>query len=173
MGWAAYSFLKRFASWPFGAAGHGERQDRMIFIDSMGAVRVTIDLENTVDADNAAEGLRLPATIRRHSAPALVDTGAVMLVLPEDVVDHLGLKRRGRRVVSFADDRKVEWDTAGPVTLRVGNRYGIFDCLVGPPTSEPLFGQIQLESLDLIVDATHQTLTVRPESPLLPLLSVK
>jgi predicted aspartyl protease len=104
---------------------------------------------------------------------ALVDTGAVMLVLPEDVVEHLGLKRRGRSVVSFADDRKVDWDVAGPVTVRVGNRYGIFDCLVAPPTTEALFGQIQLERLDLIVDSTHQTLAVRPESPLYPLLTVK
>ena len=139
----------------------------------MGAVRVTIDLENTTDADLALDGLKRPETVRRHSTLALVDTGAVMLVLPEDVVEHLGIKRRGRRIVSFADERKVEWDTAGPVTLRVGSRYGIYDCLIGPPASEPLFGQIQLESLDLIIDSAHQTLAVRPESPLLPLLSVK
>lgn len=139
----------------------------------MGAVRVTIDLENTTDFDNAAEGLRPPDTVRRHSMRALVDTGAVMLVLPQDVVDHLGLKRRGRSVVAFADERKADWEVAGPVTLRVGNRQGIFECLVGPPTSEALFGQIQLERLDLIVDSLNQTLAVRPESPLLPMLSVK
>ena len=139
----------------------------------MGAVHVTIDLENTVDADNAADGLRTPGQIRRYSTRALVDTGAVMLVLSEDVVEHLGLKRRGRTVVSFADDRKADWDVAGPVTVRVGNRQGIFECLVGPPTIEPLFGQILLERLDLIIDPLHQTLSVRPESPLLPMLSVK
>ena len=139
----------------------------------MGAVRVTIDLENTTDADIAADGLRPPNTIRRHSVNALVDTGSVMLVLPEDIVEHLGLKRRGRSVVTFADDRKVDWDTAGPVTVRIGNRHGNFDCLVAPPTTEPLVGQIQLEQLDLIVDPAKQTLGVRPESPIYPLLSVK
>ncbi|MBL8915068.1 MAG: aspartyl protease family protein [Archangium sp.] len=139
----------------------------------MGAVYVTIDLENTTDADNAAEGLRPVNSVRRISVRALVDTGAVMLVLPEDVVDHLGLKRRGKIVATFADDRKVDWDTAGPVTLRVGNRSGNFDCLVAPPTTEALFGQIQLEQLDLIVDPLKQTLGVRPESPIYPLLTVK
>ena len=67
--------------------------------------------------------------------------------------------------MSFADDRKVDWDTAGPVTVRVGNRYGIFECLVAPPTTEALFGMIARERLDLIVDSTHQTLAVRPASP--------
>lgn len=84
----------------------------------MGAVRVTIDLENTVDADNAAEGLRPAMQVRRHSMQALVDKGAVMLVLRLDVVEHLGLKVRGRSVVSFADDRKVDWDVAGPPQVR-------------------------------------------------------
>lgn len=139
----------------------------------MGAVHVTIDLENTTDADNAAEGLRPHDTVRRHSVRALVDTGAIMLVLPEDVVDHLGLRRRGKSVVTFADDRKVDWDVAGPVTLRVGNRSGNFDCLVAPPTTAPLFGQIQLGQLDLIIDSAKQTLGVRPESPIYPLLTVK
>jgi clan AA aspartic protease len=139
----------------------------------MGAVHATIDLENTTDVDNAEAGLVPMNSIRRYSMRALVDTGAVMLVLPEDVVEHLGLKRRGKTVVSLADDRKADWDVAGPVTVRVGNRQGIFECLVGPPTSEPLFGQILLERLDLLVDALHQQLSVRPESPLLPMLSVK
>jgi len=44
---------------------------------------------------------------------------------------------------------------------------------MGPPASEPLVGQIVLESLDLLVDCTRQTLMVRPESPLLPLLKLK
>jgi clan AA aspartic protease len=139
----------------------------------MGAVHVTIDLENTTDADNAVAGLRPDSTVRRISVRALVDTGAVLLVLPEDVVDHLGLVRRGKSVVAFADERKAEWDSAGPVTVRVGNRYGIFECLVAPPTSEALFGQIPLERLDLLIDPKLQQLIVRPESPIYPMLSVK
>jgi predicted aspartyl protease len=138
----------------------------------MGAIHANIDLENAVDADNALSGLLAPEKVRRHSL-RVVDTAAVMLVLPQDVVEHLGLRKHGKSVVTFADDRKAEWERAGPLTLRIGNRSGHFDCLVGPPTSEPLIGHIVLEQLDLIVDPLKQTLNVRPESPLLPMLSVK
>jgi hypothetical protein len=75
--------------------------------------------------------------------------------------------------VAFADDRKAEWESAGPVTLWVGGRSGIFECLVAPPSSEALFGQIPLRRLDLVVDPKLQQLTVRPESPIYPLFSVK
>lgn len=139
----------------------------------MGAVHVTLDLENTIDADNAESGLAPPGQVRRYSVRALVDTGAVLLVLPEDIVDHLGLKRRGKSVVTFADDRKADWDSAGPVTLRIGNRSGVFECLVAPPTTEPLLGQIPLGRMDLLIDPLKQQLTVRPESPLYPMLTVK
>ena len=47
------------------------------------------------------------------------------------------------------------------------------DCIVGPPLSEPLIGQIILEGLDLVADCANQTLAPRPESPELPLLKLK
>jgi len=47
------------------------------------------------------------------------------------------------------------------------------DCIVGPPESEALIGQIILEELDLIPDCQKQTLTPRPESPIYPSLKMK
>lgn len=47
------------------------------------------------------------------------------------------------------------------------------DCIVGPPLSEPLIGQIVLEALDLVTDCTNRTLSPRPESPDSPLLKLK
>lgn len=139
----------------------------------MGAVSATLDLENTTDADMAAQGHKEPGAIRRFSVRALVETGAVLLVLPEDVVDHLGLTRRGKSVVSFADDRKADWERAGPVTVRVANRSHVLECLVGPPSCEALLGQIPLQALDVIVDPLKQQLIARPESPIFPLHAVK
>ena len=44
------------------------------------------------------------------------------------------------------------------------------DCVVGPPLSEALVGQVVLETLDLIADCTNRTLTPRyPDYPLLKL----
>ena len=56
---------------------------------------------------------------------------------------------------------------------RIGNRFMSTDCVVGPPLSEPLIGQIILEALDLIADCTNRTLTPRPESPDYPLLKTQ
>lgn len=142
-------------------------------VTRMVAIHVQVDLENTLDAGNAVAGLIKPEAVRRYALRALVDTGAVMIVLPQEAVEYLGLGRHGKTIATFADDRRGEWEVAGPLTLRFGNRQGIFDCLVGPPASEALLGHIPLERLDLIVDPIKQTLTVRPESPLLPMLSVK
>jgi len=47
------------------------------------------------------------------------------------------------------------------------------ECIVGPPLSEPLLGQIVLERLDLLADCQNQRLTPRPESPYYPLLKLK
>ena len=96
-----------------------------------------------------------------------------MLVLPQNVVERLGVSIRRTVVVSYADERKEERPVAGPLTIRIGNRFMSTDCVVGPPLSEPLVGQIVMEALDLIADCTNHTLTPRPESPDYPLLKLK
>ncbi len=62
---------------------------------------------------------------------------------------------------------------AGVLTVRVGDRKMETNCIVGPPLSEPLLGQIILERLDLLVDCKEGKLVPRPESPYLPLLKMK
>ncbi|MBI4237167.1 MAG: retroviral-like aspartic protease family protein [Deltaproteobacteria bacterium] len=104
---------------------------------------------------------------------ALVDTGAVMVLLPEDLVDALGLERNGKVVVALANDQKIELPVALPLSLSIGNRSMVTDCLVGPPQCEALIGQIVLERLDLIVDPLKKILISRPESPYLPSLKMK
>jgi clan AA aspartic protease len=102
-----------------------------------------------------------------------VDTGAVMLALPQDVAERLGLQIVRKAIVSYADDRRDELDVAAPVKIQIGDRHMTTECLVLPPTSEALIGQVVLETLDLIVDCQRQTLTPRPESPIYPSLKLK
>lgn len=104
---------------------------------------------------------------------ALVVTGAVLTLLPQDVVKHLRLRTIGTVIVRLADEQRKEMPKAGPVLIEISGRSGYFDCLVGPPNCEPLVGQLVLEELDLIVDSAQQRVTARPESPFLPLLSLK
>ena len=139
----------------------------------MGEIVASVKLENTADRNIASEGLRDESTIRRTTVDGVVDTGAVMLVLPENVVGRLGLKTQRQVVVTYADERKETRPVAGPVTIRIGNRFMISECVVGPPLSEPLIGQIVLEALDLVADCTNRTVAPRPESPDSPLLKLK
>ena len=139
----------------------------------MGEIVASMKLENTVDRDIVSEGLRDESTVRRATVDGVVDTGAVMLMLPEDVVGRLGLRARGKVVVTYADERREIRQVAGPVTVQIGDRGMNADCIIGPPLSEPLIGQIVLEALDLVADCGNQTLGPRPESPNYPLLKMK
>ena len=139
----------------------------------MGEIRVNVELKNHSDIVLSKQGSGRKRPIRQTTVDAMVDTGAVMVLLPEDLVEKLGLERYGKTVVALAGDRKVEMDVAGTIELKIGDRSWITDCLVGPPTCEPLIGQLVLERLDLIVDPLKRTITPRPESPLLPLLKMK
>jgi predicted aspartyl protease len=139
----------------------------------MGEVKVTVELENTVDAIMARRQRLDPGQVRRCFMGVLVDTGAVMMMLPQDLVETLGLEQDGKVIVTYADERREERPLAGPITVKVGNRATTVTCVVGPPNSEPLLGQIVLEALDLLVDSGRQQLVPRPESPFLPLLKMK
>ena len=139
----------------------------------MGEIVASVELENAADRGIVGEGLRDESTVRRTTVEGVVETGAMMLMLPENVVSRLGLERQREVVVTYADERKETRPVAGPVTVHIGNRFMITDCIVGPPLSEPLIGQIVLAALDLVADCTNRTLAPRPESPDSPLLKMK
>ena len=139
----------------------------------MGEIVVEAELENPLDRGYFERGQGQESDIRRTIVSAVVDTGAVMLMLPQNVVERLGLNVRRTVIVTYADERKEERPVAGPVTVRLCGRFMSIDCVVGPPLSEPLIGQVVLESLDLIAECRNQTLAPRPESPDYPLLKLK
>jgi predicted aspartyl protease len=139
----------------------------------MGEVRVKVKVSNPIK-----EALVKLKAIKSTDFPALVldclvDTGAVMVLLAEDVVHRLGLEIGKPAVVTLANDQTVEMKTAGPVTIEIEDRSMPVNCLVGPPLCEPLIGQLVLEGLDLIVDCQRQQLTFRPSSPAYPSYKLK
>lgn len=135
----------------------------------MGEIRTDIEIANARDIYRD-----LPDDeIRRTTISGLVDIGAVMALLPEDLLEAIGVPRTGRTIVSLATEEKVELDVAGPVEFTIAGRKWATDCLVGPPNCEALIGQLILERLDLVLDPLRQALTPRPESPYLPSLKLK
>ena len=139
----------------------------------MGEIAVNVELENAEDRGFFERGHGQESDIRRTSIEAIVDTGAVMPVLPQSVVERLGVRIRRTAIVTYADERKEERPVAGPLTIDVCNRFMSTDCVVGPPLGEALVGRIVLEALDLVADCTKHTLTPRPESPDYPQLKLK
>ena len=139
----------------------------------MGEITVSVELENPGDRELFERGHCGESEIRQSSIEAIADTGAVISVLPQNVVERLGIGIRRTVIVTYADERKEERPVAGPLTIRIGNRFMSTDCVVGPPLSEPLIGQIVMEALDLVADCTNRTLGPRPESPDYPLLKLK
>ena len=139
----------------------------------MGEIVVAVELENPGDRAVFERGYGQESEIRRTTVEAIADTGAVISMLPQNVVERIGVPTQRTVVVTYADDRKEERPVAGPVTMKIGNRFMNTDCVVGPPLSQALVGQIVMEALDLVADCTNRTLTPRPESPDYPLLNMK
>lgn len=128
----------------------------------MGEVRAKAIVANPIAANTSS-----------IEVDCLVDTGAVMLMLPRDVINKLGIAITSKAVVTLANEQKDEMDIAGPLSITIGERKTHCDCLVGPIMGEPLIGQLVLESLDLIVDAQRRSLLPRPESPTQPSYKLK
>lgn len=136
----------------------------------MGEIVVDVGLENMQDRGLANAGYLQEAAVRRATVKAVADTGAVMLALPEDVVEALGVEVVGNVACSYADGRQGERPVAGPLTVRIGDRWMPVNCVVVPTGADALVGQVVMEQLDLVADCVTRTLGPRPESPDRPLL---
>ena len=136
----------------------------------MGEIVVQVELENQEDRALVERGYLEESEIRQARIPAVADTGAMMLALPEDVVEELGLQEVGSISARYADGRREPLPMAGPLTIQISDRSMPTNCIVLPSGADALIGQVVMEFLDLIADCTHQTLTPRPESPDRPLV---
>jgi len=139
----------------------------------MGEARAKARLRNIVDVGLVERGYIKVEQIPVSERDFLVDSGAVMVLLPEDEVDKLGLMRGNKVIVTYADERKEELSTGRGLEITLLNRTMVTDCVIGPPLCEPLIGQLVLEELDLLIDCSRKSLCPRPESPNLPLLKLK
>jgi clan AA aspartic protease len=132
----------------------------------------TVKLVNIRDQLRAEQGDIAQDEVRELEIEALVDTGANMLVLPQEVVDRLGLEEIDRRRVRYADGSRAIKRVVGTVHLEVAGRHSRFNAIAEEQGTTPLIGQIVLEELDLIVDPRSKELRPDPESPDMPTIDV-
>jgi clan AA aspartic protease len=130
----------------------------------VGRFHVDIELANNQDMVLAESGHLDPNKVRRARVPAVVDTGAVSLVLPKAVVERLGVPQVGTVKVRYADQRRAKRDKVKNVWVKVLGREEIFSAIVEPKRQDALLGAVVLEQLDLMVAPVSQKLVPRDPS---------
>jgi len=103
---------------------------------------------------------------------AVIDTGATMVVLPQNLVDELMLKKIREVKVRYANNSTELKSIYGVVTIEIKGRTGNFDVLAEAEGSQPLIGQVVLEIMDLVVDPRTRTLIPNPMSPEMPMVEI-
>lgn len=113
----------------------------------------------------------LDQNIDKICVKALVDTGALMLCIPEHIAIQLNLSLDSMREVSVADGRSLKVPYVGPLKVAFANRF----CYVGALVlgDEVSLGAVPLEDMDLVVNPAKRELTVDPSSPNIPHARVK
>ena len=122
-----------------------------------------VELCNMTDLEDARRGLIPPAAVRKMTIEALVDTGAMIMAIPEDVATALGLPLIDVRTVALADGTNRRVPKVGGMRIEILGRQMTCDALVIPTGTTPLIGQIPLEGLDLIVDPGTREVRVYSE----------
>lgn len=103
---------------------------------------------------------------------AAIDTGATMLVLPQNVIDKLDLRKMREATVRYANNTTETKSIYGVVTAEIKGRAGEFNVLAEAEGCQPLVGQIVLEQLDLLFDPATKTVMPNPRSPEMPMVEI-
>ena len=126
----------------------------------MGKVIENLKITNLLDPEKSVE------------VEAVIDTGATMLVLPQNLINELGLKKMREVNVKYANNKTEVKSIYGVVTVEIKGRAGEFNALAEAEGSQPLVGQIVLEQLDLVVDSSSRTVIPNPRSPETPMVEI-
>lgn len=137
----------------------------------MGEVRVKAILRNAGEEFLARRGRMPREDVHEYEADALVDTGAVSLIVPSFVVQKLGLQVIGKKNAELANGTIVTLDVTEPVDVHIDGRLVTLEALM--TGNEVLIGQMVLEATDMQVDCTNQRLIPNPAHPDQPVLKLK
>lgn len=126
----------------------------------MGKVTERIKLTSLFDKAKSAE------------VEAIIDTEATLLVLPQEIVEELGLTKVRDAKVRYGTNAVETKGVYGAVSVELKGRVGIFEAVSEARGSQPLVAQAVLESIDLVVDPRTTAVTPKPQSPETPMVEV-
>jgi clan AA aspartic protease len=131
----------------------------------MGLIRTEIELVSTDDIALARKRIITKDEIKKMEVTVLIDTGAFMLAINENVKAQLDLAVIEEQVAELVDGSQVKLEIVEPVEVRFKNRRTTVDAIVLPGNSEVLLGAIPLDGLDVVLNPLNQTIDINPESP--------
>ena len=139
----------------------------------MGLTYADIQLTNSDDLALVRSGHLAKENVRQMQVNALVDSGAWLLTINDDIRNQLGLTVIDKDLAELADGTIVDVDIVGPVDVRFENRRVTADAMVLPGATEILLGAIPMEGMDVLIDPKRQKLIVNPKTPYKRKFSVK
>lgn len=122
---------------------------------AMGIVYVDLQLSNSSEPG-----------LEEITANAVVDTGAIELVIPEHIAIQLKLGELSPREIRLADGSRRKVRYAGPVKLELQGR----DCFTGAIVmgDRVLLGAVPMEQMDVVVVPRGMRVVPNPDNPNVP-----
>lgn len=139
----------------------------------MGIFRQKITVMNAFDLSLVRAGHMKEEQVRQMEVPFLIDSGAFMMCINENIQQQLGLPVVGEHEAILADGSTKLIKMCTGLEVRVFNRRTLTDALVLPGNAEPLFGSIPMEALDVLIDPKAGELRLPPNRPYIPMTILK
>ena len=139
----------------------------------MGLVYAAIKLINGEDLVLARRHIIGEEEVKEMTINVLVDSGAYMLAINENIQAQLQLPVIEKRKAQLANGSIEEYDVVGPVEVRFKNRQSTCRAMVLPGDNEPLLGSIPMEDMDVLIHPLRQELIVNPEHPYFAQMKMK
>jgi aspartyl protease family protein len=115
----------------------------------MGITTLTIEVGNPADPGITEE------------IEFLIDSGAIYSVVPEPILDRLGIKPIAEQTFPLADGSKIV-RKKGVALFRYGQQVGGADVIFGEAGDQQLLGAFTLEALGLALDPLRRELKPLP-----------
>jgi clan AA aspartic protease len=139
----------------------------------MGLVHAEIELINGDDLSMVRRHIMGEEEVKRMYVTMLVDSGAYNLCINEVIQEQLQFPIVEKRKAQLVNGSIEEYDVVDNVQVRFKNRATTCRAMVLPGDTEPLFGAIPMEDMDLIIHPLKQELLVNPEHPYFAQMSLK